>query len=67
LRRATHALRGHLATLARAIDIEGAFVITGTAVLAVGSGMIHPAAPFLVVGGVLLALGFALARPPRRA
>lgn len=66
MRRAILALRRDLWTLARAIDVEGAFVIAGTAILASGAGAISPAGPYFVVGTVLLLLGFALARPVKK-
>lgn len=65
MRRAASALRGYIVLVIRAIDIEGAFVIAGTAVLAAAAGFIHPAGPGLVVGTVLLACGLAIARPPK--
>lgn len=51
--------------LADAIGLEGAFLLIGTALLAVGTSYITPAGPWLVVGAVALALGLALAVPRR--
>lgn len=62
MRRAVRALERDLSRLARAVDVEGGFVLAGTAVLAYGAGLLHPAGPALVVGAVLLLCGLALAR-----
>lgn len=50
-------------SIARAIGVEGAFLAAGIALLAIGASYIHPAAPAIVVGVSLLALGVALALP----
>ena len=65
MRRATAALRALLVVLALAIGPEGAFVIGGTAALAIGASFISPAGPWFVVGVVGLLLGVALALPRR--
>jgi hypothetical protein len=58
---------GSLAVLvrraARATGAEGAFLIVGTALLAVGASYVSPAGPWVVVGVVALLIGFALALP----
>lgn len=48
--------------IARAIDLEGAFLIAGTALLAAASSYVHPAGPLAVFGISCLLAGLALAR-----
>lgn len=67
MKHATVALRSLLGLVAASVGLEGALLVAGTAVLAAGSGIIHPAGPYLVVGAVCLLLGLALAVHPRRA
>lgn len=63
MRRATESLRVLLSNVVRSTGIEGAFLIAGTALLAIGAGYISPAGPFLTVGAVSLLAGIALAMP----
>ena len=63
MKRAAGALYDAMSGIAASIGAEGAFLIVGTALLAIGSGYLHPAGPWLVVGAVSLALGIALAVP----
>ena len=62
MKRAAIALR---AFLARTVGAEGAFLLLGTVTLAVGASWLHPAGPWLVVGGMSLLVGLALALPQR--
>jgi len=66
VKRATVALRDLLVWLGKSVDMEGAFLLAGTALLAIGSTYLNPAGPWIVVGGVALILGLALAVPTRR-
>lgn len=52
--------------LADVIGIEGAFLLTGTALLAYGASYVSPAGPFMVVGLMCVLAGIALAVPARR-
>lgn len=51
--------------LDRVVGVEGAFLLLGTILLAVGSGFLTPAGPWFVIGGISLAIGLALAMPRR--
>lgn len=66
MRRATIALRSAIGTVASAVGLEGAFLVTGTAVLAYGAGLVSPVGPYLVVGSMCILAGLALAVPIRR-
>lgn len=55
-----------IAALAAAVGIEGALLLLGTGLLAVGAAYVSPAGPWLVTGGVAVLTGYALARAPRR-
>lgn len=66
MKRAAIALRSVIALVAAAIGLEGAFLVTGTVVLAYGAGLISPVGPFLVVGSMCILAGLALAVPIRR-
>lgn len=59
-------LRSSMLTLVAAVGLEGWFLVVGTLMVAVGASFISPAGPWLVVGGVALLLGLALAVPVRR-
>lgn len=61
------ALADFLRRIARAIGLEGAFLIAGTAALSAGASYFSPAGPWLVSGGVAVLVGLALAVPTRRA
>lgn len=52
--------------LIAAVWPEGAFLLAGTVLVAVGATYISPAGPWLVVGVISLAIGIALALPTRR-
>ena len=54
-----------LVVVARAVDIEGAFLLVGGGLLAVGSSFLHPAGPWIVVGGLCLLIAVGLALHPR--
>ncbi len=62
MRQAAIALRSLLASV---VGLEGAFLIAGTALLAVGAGYLDAAGPWFVVGGVLFLTGIALVIPRR--
>lgn len=66
MRRAAAALRGLALSTASAVGLEGAFLATGTALVAVGSTYISAAGPFFVVGAMALLAGVALALPTRK-
>ena len=65
MKRAAGALYDLISDIADSIDVEGAFLLLGAALLAVGSSYISPAGPWLVLGAVSLALGIALAVPSK--
>ena len=65
MKRAAGALSDLASNIADSIGPEGAFLILGAALLAVGSSYISPAGPWLVLGAVSLALGIALAVPSK--
>jgi hypothetical protein len=67
MKRAAVALRSWLVRLGADIGLEGAFLLTGTAFLAVGASFLSPAGPWLVIGGMAVVTGLALAIPARRA
>ena len=67
MKRAAVALRILASAIASAVGLEGAFLLTGTVLLAVGSSFISPIGPYFVVGGACVLAGLALAVPPRRA
>lgn len=67
MKRAAVALYALLRSIASGVGLEGLFLAVGTGLLAVGASYIHPVGPWLVVGGVCLLLGLALAMPARRA
>lgn len=52
--------------IARALGLEGAFLLAGTLLLAAAASFVHPAGPLLVMGAVCLLLGIALALPVRK-
>lgn len=62
----TAALSALVLSIASAVGLEGAFLVAGTALLAVGASFFNPAAPYLVVGGMCVLIGLALARPAGR-
>jgi hypothetical protein len=62
VKRAALALRSASVAVARAIDLEGAFLIIGTALIAAAASYVHPAGPLLVVGVTCTLAGLALAR-----
>mgnify|MGYP001572045971 CR=1 FL=1 len=66
MKQAVIQLQTHLRHLAASTGLEGAFLLVGTACLAIGSAYVHPAGPWLVVGIVGVLLGLALAVPSRR-
>lgn len=63
MKTATVALADLTARLAAAVGIEGAFLVAGTVLLAVGAAYVSPAGPFLVVGFMCVLAGIALALP----
>lgn len=65
MRHATHNLRDAAVHAIAWVGIEGAFLIVGTAVLALGAALVHPAGPYAVIGLMLVAYGLALAAPRR--
>jgi hypothetical protein len=65
VRRATVALAASLSRLGSKVGLEGAFLLAGAALLAVGASYIHPAGPYLVTGGLAVMAGIALALPAR--
>lgn len=65
MRLATLALRAVILRALRWIGIEGTLIAAGTAVLAIGAALLHPAGPYAVLGLMLVAYGVALAAPRR--
>lgn len=59
------AVRLHIARLAAGVGLEGGFLLIGAILLAVGSSFISPAGPWLVLGGLCVLVGIALAVPAR--
>lgn len=66
MKQAAAALQLHLRRFAASVGLEGTFLLVGTVLLAAGAAYLSPAGPWLVVGGVSLILGLALAVPVRR-
>jgi 1,4-dihydroxy-2-naphthoate octaprenyltransferase len=66
MKRAALAIRRLIGSVASAIGLEGAFLLAGTALLAVAAGYAAPWGPWLVVGTACVLAGIALALPPRR-
>lgn len=66
MKRAAVAVRSLVGRILSSVGIEGAFLLVGTACLAVGSSYIAPYAPLLVVGFMAILAGVALALPERR-
>ena len=52
--------------IARAVGLEGAFLLGGTLLLAIGASYLTPAGPWFVSGAVALVVGIALAFPRSR-
>ena len=65
MKRAAGALFRLTSDIADSIGPEGAFLLLGAALLAIGSSYISAAGPWLVLGAVSLALGIALAVPSK--
>lgn len=59
MRRAALVLRSFLETM---IGVEGAFLLLGTAALAVAAGYLHPSGPWWVVGAMSTIIGLLLVR-----
>lgn len=66
MKRAADAIYSVGVYLARAVGLEGAFLIAGTALLAAGSTYVSPAGPLFVVGTVCMVAALGLALPQRR-
>lgn len=66
MRRAAIALRSLGSRTASAVGLEGAFLLLGTASMAVASSYISAAGPWFTVGAVSLLAGIALALPTRK-
>lgn len=60
------ALRGLVGRFLAGVGLEGALLLVGTALLAIGAAYLNPAGPWFVAGSVAVLLGLALAIPPRR-
>jgi membrane protein implicated in regulation of membrane protease activity len=67
MKRAAVALHRLLLAIARAVGLEGVFLLIGTALLAVAASYVSPAGPWFVAGIMFTLAGVALATPPRRA
>lgn len=65
MKRAASAIRTAASAVARAVGLEGAFLIAGTALIAAAGAYLHPAVPLLVVGVMCTLAGLALAMPRR--
>lgn len=54
--------------IAAAVGLEGALLLLGTALIAIGTSYISPAGPWIVTGAVILLVAIALAWPaPKKA
>lgn len=62
MKRTAYALSAYLGSV---VGLEGLFLIVGTILLAIGSSYVSPVGPWLVVGGMCVLAGFALAVPQR--
>jgi hypothetical protein len=60
------ALNLFLGRAARSVGAEGAFLVIGTVLLAIGSTYLSPAGPWFVCGGITFLIGLALASPRAR-
>lgn len=67
MKRAAVALGSLVTRIVSDVFPEGAFLLAGTALLAVGASFVSPAGPWIVVGVVCLATGIALTLPRRAA
>lgn len=65
MKRAAASLRSFLVWLAAQVGLEGAFLLTGTACLAIWAGYFGPQWPWAVVGVVAIVTAFALIAPRR--
>ena len=66
MKRAAFALRSLSTAVVSGVGLEGAFLLAGTVLLAVASSYLSPAGPLVVVGGMCVLAGLALAIPARR-
>ena len=67
MKRPTEALAALTARIARGLGIEGAFLLAGTTLLAIGASYLGPAWPWIVTGAVALLIGLALSLPAPKA
>lgn len=67
MKQAALALQAIVARLFASVGLEGAFLLAGTALLAIGSGYLSPAGPLFVIGAMCVLAGLALAVPQRKA
>ncbi len=61
--KAAVALRSALLAIGRQVGLEGAFLILGTACLAVAASFFSAAGPWFVTGTIALLIGLVLAQP----
>lgn len=66
MKRAAVSIGRFVSLVAGGVGLEGAFLVAGTALLAVGSTFIVPYGPWFVVGGMAILAGIALALPAGR-
>lgn len=66
MKAAAVALRGLASRIASAVGIEGAFLLAGTVLLAIGSSYIVSFGPWIVAGSMCILAGISLAIPERR-
>lgn len=65
MKTAANALRRFVVALAHFVDVEGAFLLIGTASLAVAASFFSAAGPWIVVGVISLLLALVLIIPAR--
>ena len=63
MKHAAGALAVLIARIASTVGIEGAFLVAGTALLAIGAGYLSPAGPWLVTGLVAIGICIAVSLP----
>ena len=66
MKRAAVSIRGLTARVASSIGLEGAFLLAGTVLLAIGASYIAPFGPWIVAGSLCILAGIGLAIPERR-
>ena len=65
MREVAYSIRELVAMIARAVDVEGALILGGIAVLAIVAGSVDLRLGWLVVAAAMIVVGIGFARGPR--